>query len=87
MTAQVAYVCAFLLACASLGISTGIMVSYWPWRPAVYPMGHPIYFKRGVDLLGFYRRDETIRIAVFLWSSVVVVASLVLIAVCIIKVT
>lgn len=87
MTPQAAYIWAFLLACDSLGVATGIMVSYWPWRPVVYPMGHPVYFKRGNALLGFYRRDEAIRIGLFLWSAASVLISLGLIVVSIIEIT
>ena len=86
MTAQAAYVWAFLLACASLGVSVGVAASYWPWRSVVYPMGHPIYFKRGNDLLGYYRRDETIRISLFVCASAIALISLGLIAISIYKI-
>lgn len=82
-----AYIWAFLLACVSLGVSIGIAVSYWPWRPVVYPMGHPVYFKRGTDLLGYYRRDETIRIGLFVWASASALISLGLIVISIHKLT
>lgn len=85
MTSQIAYVWAFLLACGSLGVALGIAFSYWPWRPVVYPMGHPVYFMRGNSLLGYYRRDETIRIGLFVWASASALISLVLIAIAIAK--
>lgn len=86
MTSQAAYIWAFLAACGSLGLSLGIAVSYWPWRPVVYPMGHPVYFKRGLDLLGYYRRDETIRIGLFVWAAASALVSLILIAIALIKI-
>lgn len=86
MTPYAAYIWAFLLSCGSFGVATGIMISYWPWRPVVYPMGHPVYFKRGNALLGFYRRDETIRIGLFLWSAFSALIALGLMTIAIIKV-
>lgn len=73
----------FLAACAALGIACGIAASYWPFRPVVYPMGHPVYFLRGGPLLGYYRQDEKKRIRLFLFgiasaslALVMVIASL-----------
>ncbi len=73
---------AFLIACGSLGLSTGVAVSFWPFREQVYEMGHPVYFLKRNRLRDYLRSEESKRIRAFVWATFCALVSIVLMAIC-----